>query len=66
MEEKKNEFMEEKDGEVKDLAQQISLDLSVLEAANTNIRSNLHNRFIEAFLSIYLTVQPEKTEENEG
>jgi hypothetical protein len=46
---------------VKDLAQQVSLDLSILEAAKTSIKSTLHRRFIEAFLSIYLTVQPEKT-----
>lgn len=38
--------MKEKGGEVKDLAQQISLDLSLLEATNTPIRSSLHNRFI--------------------
>lgn len=30
MQEKKREFMAEKDGEVKDLAQQISLDISTL------------------------------------
>ena len=47
--------MAEKEGEVKDLAQQISLDLSVLESTKTPIKSNLHSRFIEAVLSIVLT-----------
>lgn len=59
MEEKPVEFMAQKDAEVKDLAQQISLDLSTLEAGNVSISSNLHRRFIEAILSFYLTAQPE-------
>lgn len=46
MNENKIEFMREKSGEVKDLAQLISLDLSLLEATNTPIKSKLHNRFI--------------------
>lgn len=53
--------MGEKKGEVKDLAQQIALDLSLLEAAATPIRSSLHYAFVEAVLAIYLTAQPEKT-----
>ena len=51
--------MAEKDAEVKDLAQQISLDLSTLEAGNIAISSNLHRRFIEAILSFYLSIEPE-------
>jgi hypothetical protein len=46
MNENKIEFMKEKAGEVKDLAQLISLDLSLLEATNTSIKSKLHNLFI--------------------
>ena len=57
--------MAEKNAEVKDLAQQISLDLTTLESGNISIKSNLHRQFIEAFLSLYLTIEPEKTEEND-
>lgn len=56
--------MAEKEGEVKDLVQEVSLDLSLLEAAKTNIKSTLHRAFLEAILSIYLTVEPEPTEES--
>ena len=50
--------MAEKNAEVKDLAQQISLDLTTLESGNISIKSNLHRQFIEAFLSLYLTIEP--------
>jgi Uma2 family endonuclease len=56
--------MTEKDGEVKDLIQEIAFDLSLLEATNTSIKSSLHNSFLEALFNIYLTAQPEKTEES--
>jgi hypothetical protein len=46
MNENKIDFMREKAGEVKDLVQLISLDLSLLEATNTPIKSKLHNNFI--------------------
>jgi hypothetical protein len=64
MEEEKIEFMRDKENEVRELALQISLDLSFLEASNVNVKSKLLNNFLEAILSIYLTVKPESTEEN--
>ena len=63
MEQKPTEFMADKDAEVKELAQQVSLDLSTLEAGNVSINSSLHRRFIEAFLSLYLTTEPENEAE---
>lgn len=56
--------MRDKENEVKVIAAEISLDLSLLEAANINVKSKLLNSFIQAILSIYLTVRPESTEEN--
>lgn len=64
MEEEKVDFMRDKENEVKAIAAEISLDLSLLEAANINVKSKLLNAFIQAILSIYLTVKPESTEEN--
>lgn len=49
---------------MKAIAAEISLDLSLLEAANINVKSKLLNSFIQAILSICLTVKPESTEEN--
>lgn len=51
--------MGDKSNEIKDLIQQVSLDLSILEATSLNIRSSLHSAFLEAILSIHLTCQPE-------
>lgn len=38
--------------------------MSLLEATSISIKSKLHNNFIQAILNIYLTAQPEQTEEN--
>lgn len=46
MEEEKLDFMRDKDNEVRELARQISLDLSFLEATNINIKSKLLNNFL--------------------
>jgi len=50
--------MHDKDDQIAEITEQISLDLSLLEATSINIRSNLHNNLIKALLSIYLTFQP--------
>jgi hypothetical protein len=56
--------MRDKDNIVKELAEEIALDLSLLEAASMTIKSKIHNQLVEAISNIYLTAQPEATEEN--
>jgi hypothetical protein len=56
--------MRDKDSEVKELAEQISLDLSLLEATKINVKTKLLNAFIQAILNISLTVRPESSEED--
>lgn len=64
MEEEKLEFMRDKDNEVRELARQISLDLSFLETSSVSVKSKLLSNFLEAILSIHLTVRPESTEDS--
>lgn len=59
MEQNKKDFMRNKNQIIKQLVQEISLDLSLLEAVNITIKSATHNYFLEALLNIHLTTQVE-------
>lgn len=56
--------MMNKEKTITNLIEEVSLDLSLIEALGIFINTNLHNKFLHALFRILLTIQPKK--ENDG